>query len=329
MIIYFLPIFSPYGTGEGVNKLRQKEINDDKLYDYKIKMKATAVSRTAQYIAFFRAIETNQPTKKRLFDDELASEFLDIGLKLAVKITAMPVIGNIIINYIQKRGLGALSASIARTKYIDDLLKKAIDGGAKQVIILGAGFDTRAMRLPFLKDMPVIEIDHPNTSDYKLDIFKKSNIKSPSNISYLQIDFNKQGLSEFSFQRNINFSLPTVIIWEGVTSYLSSEAIDKSFEFFQKFASGSSIIFTYLHRLALDDSNAFKGVAQMKELLKSKEENWTFGFYPEQLPNYLQTYGLTLYEDNGAVEYRKMYMPERKNLLNGFEFHRIAFVGKK
>lgn len=291
-------------------------------------MKATAVSRTAQYIALFRAIESHQPTKKRLFDDELAIQFLDIGLKMAVKITALPLIGNTIINYIQKRGMGGLSASIARTKYIDDLTKKAIDGGAKQVIILGAGFDTRAVRLPFLKGMPVLEIDHPNTSDYKLDVFKKNNIKSPSNISYLQIDFNKQGLLEFAIEKNIDFSLPTVIIWEGVTSYLSSEAIDRTFEFFQKFASGSSIIFTYLHRLALDNPKAFKGVEQMVELLKKKEENWTFGFYPEKLPGYLQTYGLTLYEDNGAVEYRKMYMPERKNLLSGFEFHRVAFVKK-
>lgn len=292
-------------------------------------MKATAVSRTAQYIALFRAIESNQPKSKRLFDDALAIQFLDIGLKLAVKITSLPIIGNTVINYIQKRGMGGLSASIARTKYIDDLTKKAIDGGAKQVIILGAGFDTRAMRLPFLKSMPVFEIDHPNTSDYKLDVFKKSNIKSPSNISYLQLDFNKQGLLEFAIEKKINFSLPTVIIWEGVTSYLSAEAIDRTFEFFQKFASGSSIIFTYLHRLALDNPKAFKGVEQMKKLLKSKEENWTFGFYPEKLPSYLQTYGLTLYEDNSAVEYRNMYMPNRKSLLSGFEFHRIAFVGKK
>lgn len=292
-------------------------------------MKATAVSRTAQYIALFRAIESHQPRKKRLFDDTLAIQFLDVGLKMAVKITALPLIGDAVINYIQKRGMGGLSASIARTKYIDDLTKKAIAGGAKQVIILGAGFDTRAMRLPFLKGMPVLEIDHPNTSDYKLDVFKKNNIQSPSNISYLQIDFNKQGLLEFAIEKNIDFSIPTVIIWEGVTSYLSSEAIDRTFEFFQRFATGSSVIFTYLHRLALDDSNAFKGVAQMKKLLKKKEENWTFGFYPEKLSSYLQTYGLTLYEDNGAVEYRNMYMPERKSLLSGFEFHRIAFVGKK
>lgn len=292
-------------------------------------MKETEVSRTAQYIALFRAIESNQPQNKRLFNDPLASLFLDTGLQLAVKITALPLIGNTVINYIQKRGMGGLSASIARTKYIDDLVKRAVDGGAKQVIILGAGFDTRAMRLPFLKGMPVLEIDHPNTSDYKLDVFKKNNIQSPSTISYLQIDFNKKGLLEFAIEKNINFSVPTVIIWEGVTSYLSSEAIDRSFEFFQKFVSGSSIIFTYLHRLALDNPNAFKGVTKMKELLKKKEENWTFGFYPEKLPNYLQTYGLTMYEDNGAVEYRNMYMPERKSLLSGFEFHRIAFVGKK
>jgi len=291
-------------------------------------MKLEAFSRTAMYLAFFRAIETAQPKEKRLFEDRLAKIFLDVRFKLALRIATIPFLRNIAIDYIQKQGLGSLSVGIARTKYIDDLVKRAVDEGAKQVIILGAGFDTRAFRLPFLQDMPVVEIDHPNTLRYKLNKLKETIKDLPSNVRYLELDFNKQAIKEFAIKNKIDFSLPTVIIWEGVSSYLSSVAVDKTFEFVKGFAPGTSIIFTYINRLVLDNPENFGGAKELMEILKADEEEWTFGFYPEQLASYLQKYGLSITEDTGATEYRNMYIPERKNLHRGLKFHRVAFVKK-
>lgn len=247
-------------------------------------MKATEVSRTAQYIALFRAIETRQPKSKRLFEDQLAISFLDPGLKLVAMLSSFPVIGNRLIEIVQKLSHGALSMGIARTKYIDDLTIQAVKEGAKQVIILGAGFDTRGSRLKELEDIPVIEIDHHNTSKFKLDVFKKINYTPPQNIQYLQIDFNKQNIIDFATEKNINYTIPTVIIWEGVSSYLDEPAINLTFEFFKKFAPGTFVIFTYLHRLALDNPQAFEGAEKMTKLLNQKEENGLSAFIRNNYP---------------------------------------------
>jgi methyltransferase (TIGR00027 family) len=288
-------------------------------------MKAHTPSRTAQYMALFRAIENERPSEKKLFSDRFAILFLDFGLKVATKFSGLPIIGSIIPQIIHHKALGALSSGTARTKYIDDLLQQTIRDGIQQVLILGAGFDTTALRLRFLENIPVIEIDHPATSNFKLEKLKISG-KQPKNLQYLQLDFNKESLAHLAEEQKINFSVPTVIIWEGVSNYLTQEAIDKTFDFVKRFTKGSFIIFTYIHKQVLDNPQSFIGTNKFFEKLKQNEEPWTFGFLPNELPNYLQQFQLTLIEDKGAADYRQKYMPERKSLLNGYEFYRVAFA---
>lgn len=110
-------------------------------------MKVNTPSRTARYMTLFRAIETARPADKRLFTDSYAINFLDSGLKMATRFSGLPFIGSLIPKIIHNKALGALSSGTARTKFIDDLLLQTIQNGIQQVLILGAGFDTRALRL--------------------------------------------------------------------------------------------------------------------------------------------------------------------------------------
>jgi methyltransferase (TIGR00027 family) len=276
-------------------------------------------------MALFRAIETVEPVHKRLFTDKYAIHFLDRRLKIATKISEIPVIGSLIPKIIHNKAAGALSSGIARTKYIDDLLQHTIQNGIKQVVILGAGFDTRALRLDFLKEISVVEIDHPDTSDFKMEKLKQIG-QLNANVRYLQLDFTKENLNNFAQKNNIDFAKPTTIIWEGVTNYLTQETIDKTFEFISKFHQNSFIIFTYIHKQVFDDKTTFEGTKKLFRNLKQNEEVWTFGFLPSELTPYLQRFGITLIDDKGAAEYREKYIPKRKWLLNGYEFYRVAFA---
>jgi methyltransferase (TIGR00027 family) len=260
-----------------------------------------------------------------LFTDNYAIIFLDNGLKTAVKISGLPIIGSLVPKIIHNKAFGALSSGTARTKFIDDLLLQTIQNGVQQVLILGAGFDTRALRLDYLKNISVIEIDHPDTSKFKLEKLKTTG-QLPNNISYLQLDFNKESLDDLAQKNKIDFSKPTTIIWEGVTNYLTQEAIDNTFEFAKRFLVNSFIIFTYIHKQVLESPNSFAGTEKLFENLEQNEEHWTFGFLPSELPSYLQQFGLTLLDDKGAAEYREKYISERKGLLNGYEFYRVAFA---
>lgn len=286
-------------------------------------MKAEKTSRTAQYMALFRALETKRDVNDRLFSDPYAIDFLDSKLRFATRLSKFGPVKNYIQNTIQKKIPGAFSSGIARTKYIDDLLQNAIQNGIKQVLILGAGFDTRPLRLDFLKSIPVIEIDHPNTSNFKIQIYKNSLGELPENVQFLQIDFNQQNLDQLAVQNDINFSLPTAVIWEGVTNYLSADAVKSTFEFISKFAKNSIVIFTYIHKEILENPKSFLGGEKLLKDLNELEEQWTFGFLPNELSDYLNQFDIRLIEDLGANEYRERFLPNRSE--KGYEFYRTAF----
>jgi methyltransferase (TIGR00027 family) len=291
-------------------------------------MKANTASRTAQYMALFRALETKRSSNKKLFNDPYAINFLDKTFKTVCNISSLPFAYNIISKIIQRKIPGALSSGVARTKYIDDLLQYTIDIGSRRVIILGAGFDTRALRLDFLKNISVIEIDHPDTATLKVNILKKMLDYLPPNVSYLQIDFNTQNLNDLLSKDNIDFDIPTTIIWEGVTNYLTKDAVDKTFSLLKKFTKDSYIIFTYVDKLVLSKPELFFEAEKLLNNLNKIEESWTFGFNPAELSDYLKQFDFKLLEDSGARDYRERYMPERKNISKGYEFYRVAFAQK-
>jgi methyltransferase (TIGR00027 family) len=290
-------------------------------------MKKNSASFTAQMMALYRAMETRRKSAgQRLFTDDYAHLFLSGRLRLASWIAAFPAGERWLYRYMQRRIPGALASAVARTRYIDELLEDRLLRGVHQVILLGAGFDTRALRLPALQKAQVLEIDHPDTSARKQRLLRKKLLQLPANVRYLSIDFNRQSLTDLFRERGIVISQPTVILWEGVTNYLQREAIDEVMRLAGRFPAGSAIIFTYIHKGVLEQPAAWYGAERLIADLDQIEEKWTCGFLPEELPAYLRGFGLRLLEDKGAAEYRQRYMPERTVLLKGYEFYRVAIA---
>jgi methyltransferase (TIGR00027 family) len=289
-------------------------------------MKPGTASRTAQYMALFRAIETARPPDNRLFDDPYATLFLDPRLKLVATVSSLPIVGSLTPKLVHQQAPGAISSGIARTKYIDDLVEKTVTEGVKQVILLGAGFDTRALRLECLKTTHVIEIDHPDTAKLKLDRLVFSLGRLPRNVTYHQVDLNGQSLDEIGAACNIDLNLPTTIIWEGVTNYLTPAGIDATFLFTRRFCNGIHLIFTYVDRRVLEHPEEFVGAEKLFKNLRANQEQWTFGFVPNELPEHMRRFGLTLVVDSNATDYRNRYMPERGDIAAGYEFYRVALA---
>src|SRR5579872_6865922 len=110
-------------------------------------MNGNRASRTAQWMAFFRALESARPEGRRLFFDPLGERLVGRSLRRAVRASKWGVIGAIVNWYADWRLPGARTSVISRTKLIDDALEDALREGGEQVVILGAGFDCRAYRL--------------------------------------------------------------------------------------------------------------------------------------------------------------------------------------
>ena len=284
-------------------------------------------SRTAEYMALFRALESVKRPQGRLFEDPYAPLFLSRGLTLALSFAKLPAIGALVPWLIDRRWPGARSSGVARTRFIDDALSGALKDGIEQVVVLGAGFDCRALRLPLIGDARVFEVDQPATLERKIERLRgQRGAAAESDVVRVALDFKREELGRALIKAGFRADRPTFYIWEGVTNYLSAEAVDQVLHFVAKeSAPKSRILFTYVHRGVLDGSVEFAGLDRLSSTLSKVGEPWSFGIDPDRIADFLKERGLRLIEDLGAADYRARYQQQG----NGYEFYRavLAEVG--
>jgi methyltransferase (TIGR00027 family) len=279
-------------------------------------------SRTAEYMALFRALEGRLPARERLFVDPLAQRFLGAPLRAAVELARVPGVARLACRFIDRRWPGTRTSAAARTRWIDDRLAAAVAVGARQVVILGAGFDARALRLAALAACTVFEVDHPATQARKRRLL---GARAPGHLRFVATDFARGELGAAMASQGYKAQRRSVVIWEGVTNYLSEAAVDETLRWCATAAAGSELVFTYVHEDVLRDPGAFHGTAHLLRSLAAAGEQWTFGLDPRRLAGYLGARGLELVEDVGAAEYRALcYGPAAAAAMRGYEFYRIA-----
>lgn len=289
-------------------------------------MTSDRASRTAEYMAFFRALESVRPPGQRLFNDPFAIHFLRRSLRLAVQLSRVPLCGSFVAWYADRRLPGARTSGIARTRLIDDTLSQALRDGIGQVVILGAGFDCRAYRLPDMGAAVVFEVDHPATRSAKLAYLRRARPTLPANVRFVEMDFNRQRLPDVLGNAGLDPHRPVLFLWEGVTNYLTADAVDAVLRFVARCAAGSRLIFTYVHRGALDGSALFEDASDILRDVQRLGEPWTFGLDPEELPNYVRERGLQLERDAGAREYRAQCFGSAAERMRGYNFYHVAIA---
>lgn len=272
-------------------------------------------------MALFRAMETSRVGNKRLFVDPFAAGFLRPSLKLALDLARLPVIGKGITKFIDYRWPGARSSGVARTRFIDDLMTEALEGGFEQVVILGAGFDARPYRLPHPGAVRFFEVDQPNTSQAKRRIIKERLGILPSDVAFVETDFNRQALAPVLEHAGFRAHQPTFLVWEGVTNYLTERAVDATLRWVRSCAASSRLVFTYMDKKVLTAPTSFPGARQLSETLARAGERWTFGLDPAEVREYLAARGLELVDDVGAADYRTRYL---SCAGEGYEFYHVA-----
>lgn len=214
-----------------------------------------------------------------------------------------------------------------RTRYIDDALGQALDAGANQVVILGAGFDSRAYRVPRIERARVFEVDHPATQARKKAVIIRRLGAVPPHVTFVPLDFAARTLDEVMPGLGYRREARTFFICEGVTHYLSDQDIDAVFRYVGRSAAGNRMVFTYIHRGMLDGSVTFTGAADTLATVRRAGEPYTFGFDPVNLPSYLAAHDLVLIEDVDASAYRARYlMPRGREREPLAEFQRAALV---
>jgi methyltransferase (TIGR00027 family) len=290
-------------------------------------MDGKRASRTAEYMAFFRGLESVRPAGRRLFVDPYADRFVRASLRRAVAASRWAGLGAVVNWYADWRLPGARTSAIARTRLIDDALGVVATEGISQVVILGAGFDCRAYRLAGLGGAKVFEVDHPSTLATKVRVLRTALPKVPENVKFVEIDFNRQSLPEVLCEAGFQRSKPTVFLWEGVTNYLTAEAVDLVLGFVADCGAGSQIIFTYVDAGLMDGSVRFERGERILRDVERIGEPWTFGIVPGELGEFMGRRGLGLERDLSACEYRKKYFGQAAKKMKGYEFYHVV-VGR-
>jgi methyltransferase (TIGR00027 family) len=200
--------------------------------------------------------------------------------------------------------------SLARTRVTDDTLKKAIKEGATQVVILGAGYDSRAYRFKqLLNSTKVFEVDFPPTQEYKKLRVREVLGQAPKNVVFVPIDFSTDDLTRVLQAYGFRSDRKTVFIWEGVTYYIPESGIDATLRFVADHASpGSTIVFDYEYARAIDGKHDDLALKQIFARLASWGEPHIFGMPNDSARGSVTKNGLTVVADLAPKELTERYL---------------------
>lgn len=250
---------------------------------------------TALASAGHKAIESEKPEGERICYDPYADRFVGReGRELAEKIKqSLPETGLLV---------------PLRTRYIDDHLKAKARQGLKQVVLLGAGYDSRALRMEELRGVRVFEVDHPDTSEDKVEKVREILGALPPQVAYIPMDFLVETLEDLKrklTQKGYSLALKTLFILESVVMFLTPEAVDNLLTLITTFSGpGSSVIFNYL---SLEKSGGFRDVAEREVKSWGEESRMSFGIDPQDVGRFLEERGFCHIENRSLDEIRRIY----------------------
>jgi len=261
-------------------------------------------SNTAGYTCFSRACATREKDKRFRGPDHLAEIFLPAFAKVILNV---PVFRKAFMSKVAPSGI--YEYVLARTKLFDEIF---LDGLAKrvyQIVILGAGMDTRALRFTSKNQgTRIIELDIEKTQQPKIEILDRKQVELPKELIFASIDFNRQSLSDVLINAGYQRDQQSLFLWEGVTMYLNSDAVDGTLSFIRESSQkGSCVAFDYIYASILRQENKFYGEKQIFETVSHAGEGWTFGIEQGEIEQFLTEHGFNLMSHYTPSELEERY----------------------
>ncbi len=284
-------------------------------------MARQGVGNTATGAAVCRLIEQSQPKGARLFDDEVIKVLVGPTIRIMMRFAPMR-------SFTMGRADAVLDglygAQVCRTRFIDDAVQASLSQGIGQIVILGAGFDTRAYRLRGVERVKVLELDLLAVQEEKKKKLLDHFARLPENVTLVPIDFTSQSVEAVLAGTVFDPSSPSVFVWEGVTQYLTDEAVHRTFAFVGKSAPGSTLVFTYVLKSVIERRSGIPDADRLMDVMAKNGAPWLFGLEPSDVASFLAPYHLDLVADVGNADYQATYLKPRGRNLQVSECERVA-----
>lgn len=274
----------------------------------------TTTSRTAEWTCVSRAASFLESNSQYRSDDHIALLLVPTFIKLLLHI---PLIKRFFSQVITPKGI--YEYTIARTKYIDAVFREILTEGFDQILIFGAGFDTRALRFQKAAgDTKIFELDVPITQQAKLGQFEKRGLSIPANVEFISIDFDKESLPEKLEAAGFDRDVRSLFIMEGLLMYLQPESVDETFKVIERFAGeGSEVVFDYVRASVLRQAGSYYGEREILKSVAQAGERWYFEIEEGELERFLKNYGLRASEHKDAQELERMYFTDASGEIVG------------
>lgn len=252
------------------------------------------------------AIEHHEPPGRRLVDDDLAASFLPARLRLLVGLTRVGALRRAALAATDRSGPGLWASIACRKRYIDERLSDPINE-FDTVVVLGAGLDTRAYRIARHSELPVFEVDQQINIDRKAAVVQRALGSVPASVHLVPVDFERDELMPALEAHGYKTSGRTFFVWEGVTQYLTPEAVRATLGQLSGAATGSRLIFTYVRQDFIDGTQRY-GADAVYRRFRQRTQVWKSGLVPEDVGELLAEYGWRLVEQAGPSYYRDTYI---------------------
>ena len=260
-------------------------------------MSEQKVSRTAFRTAYLRAAHQLLDAQPLILDDPIVVSI--IGSDGVQRIHDMAEL-----YYTPERQ--ALRAHVVlRSRFAEDRLKAAVKRNVRQYIILGAGFDTFALRQPeWAQILDIYEFDQAGTQSLKRSLVSAAGLSIPGNLEYIAIDFENEPLGDGLRRSNVLMKEPAFFSWLGVMMYLKEDTIDEVIRSVASFPAGREIVLTFQPPPGNSPSPFEQRVAIL-------DEPWVSYFEPEELEAKMRDAGFSEVEFLTPAEAKAMYFHQR------------------
>ena len=184
----------------------------------------------------------------------------------------------------------------ARSRIAEDAISKAVERGVRQVVILGAGLDTFALRNPHAARISIFEVDHPATQAWKRQRLVGAELAPPPWLTFVSVDFEQDDLQQKLSSAGFQCTSVAFFTWLGVVPYLTRDAIDDTLGYIASIPN-SEVVFDYAEPPETWSEEVKRyAAARMAQLEKIKEQ-WVSRIEPAGVAAILRSHGFADMED--------------------------------
>jgi methyltransferase (TIGR00027 family) len=249
-------------------------------------------SQTAEIVCAQRAAETRRLAAERLIDDPYARLFLTNGLYRSLCATRPSAW--LTRSVFDRLYPGYMAIVLLRNRWHEELLQQSLTEAIQQIVLLGAGLDSTALRLD-LGAATVYEVDAGPTQQAKREAIARAGLAPRTETRYVECDFERESLPDRLGQAGFDPSARAYVAWWGVSFFLTAGAVGTTMtDVASLTAPGSRFAFDYLEESVVEGTTTFPGAARARAAVARRGEPYRFGLSRDRAAQFVSAYGFTV-----------------------------------